>query len=375
MSIELSAMPKLGFGLMRLPEKDQVIDLPQLCKMVDMYMESGMNYFDTAYVYHGGRSEKAVKEALTSRYPRDRFMLATKLPAWCLKEESDRDRIFQEQLDRCGVNYFDFYLLHSIEDGSNGNTYDRLNCWEWGLKKKAEGKIRHFGFSFHGSPEYLEQLLDAHPETEFVQIQLNYLDWDNPVVRSGRLYEILEKRNIPIIIMEPVKGGTLASLPPELEARLRALRPDASTASWALRFAASLKGVMTVLSGMSLEEQMLDNIHTFTAFQPMSAEESALIQDVKTIMLNVPQIGCTACRYCTDGCPMHISIPDVFRTINTMDLYHEEFRPKAFYRSVISQGYGRASECVACGQCEGVCPQHLPIIQLLKDASARLDTP
>ena len=373
MSIDLNAMPKLGFGLMRLPEKDGKIDIPHVCRMADEYMKAGMNYFDTAYVYHGGNSEKAVKEALAKRYPRDSFMVATKLPAWCMHTEADRDRIFSEQLERCGLEYFDFYLLHSVEDGSNGDTYDRLNCWEWALQKKAEGKIRHFGFSFHGSPEYLERLVTEHPEVEFVQIQLNYADWGNPVVQSGKLYEILHSRNIPMIIMEPVKGGTLARLAPELEAKFRAARPDSSAASWALRFVGSLPGVMTILSGMSSEEQMRDNIGTFSPFEPLSEPEKALVQEVTAEMLNVPQIGCTACRYCTDGCPMHISIPDVFRVINTMDLYHDEFRPKSFYGGLLGRGFGRAGDCISCGQCESVCPQHLPIIDLLKKASARLD--
>lgn len=373
MSIDLSKMPKLGFGLMRLPQKDGAIDIGEVCRMADLYMQAGMNYFDTAYVYHGGHSEEAVKEALAKRYPRESFMVATKLPAWCLQTEADRDRIFNEQLARCGLDYFDFYLLHSVEDGGNGDTYERLDCYTWGLQKKAEGKIRHFGFSFHGSPAYLERLLDAHPEIEFVQIQLNYADWENPVVQSGKLYEILHRRGIPMIIMEPVKGGTLAKLTPELEARYKAARPESSAASWALRFVGSLPGVMTILSGMSAEEQMRDNINTFAHFEPLSESEKALVNEVRTVMLNVPQIGCTACRYCTDGCPMHIAIPDVFRAINTMDLYHEEFRPKNFYNGLIGQGCGRASDCIACGQCEGVCPQHLPIIDLLKNAAARLD--
>ena len=373
MSIDLNTMPKLGFGMMRLPEKDGKIDIGHVCRMVDQYMQAGMNYFDTAYVYHGGHSEEAVREAIAKRYPRESFMVATKLPAWCMKAPEDRDRIFNEQLERCGLDYFDFYLLHSIEDGGNGETYEKLDCFSWGLQKKAEGKIRHFGFSFHGSPEYLEQVLDAHPEVEFVQIQLNYADWENPVVRSGKLYKILHSRNIPMIIMEPVKGGTLARLAPELEAKYRAARPDASVASWALRFVGSLPGVMTILSGMSTEEQMQDNIRTFTDFEPLTEKEMELVQEVRSIMLNVPQIGCTACRYCTDGCPMHIPIPDVFRAVNTMTLYQEVFRPKTFYGGLVGQGYGRASDCIGCGQCEGVCPQHLPIISLLKDAAEKLD--
>ena len=373
MSVDLKKMPKLGFGLMRLPEKDGKVDIIRVSDMVDAYMKAGMNYFDTAYVYHGGNSEKAIKEALVKRYPRESFMLATKLPAWCMKNEADRDRIFNEQCERCGVDYFDLYLLHSIEDGSNGDTYERLDCFNWGLQKKAEGKIRHFGFSFHGSPAYLIKILDAHPEIEFVQIQLNYADWKNPVVRSGELYEILHSRNIPMIIMEPVKGGTLASLTPELEAMYRAVRPEASIASWALRFVGSLPGVMTILSGMSTEEQMEDNIGTFSHFEPLSAEEKELVKKVTAIMLNVPQIGCTSCRYCTPGCPMSISIPDVFRAVNTMSLYGDVFRPKNFYSGIVGQGHGRASDCIGCGQCESVCPQHLPIIDLLKDASAKLD--
>jgi len=373
MSIDLNKMPKLGFGMMRLPMKDGAVDTEHVCRMVDEYLAAGMNYFDTAYVYHDGNSEKTVKEALAKRHPRDSFMVATKLPAWCLKTKEDRDRVFNEQLNRCGLDYFDFYLLHSVEDGGNGETYHRLDCYEWGLQKKKEGKIRHLGFSFHGSPEYLEECLNDWPETEFVQIQLNYADWENPVVCSGKLYEILHRRNIPMIIMEPVKGGTLAKLHPNLEAKFKAARPDSSMASWALRFVGSLPGVMTILSGMSSEEQMKDNIATFRNFEPLSECEKALVEEVRRAMMNVEQIGCTACRYCTPGCPMNIAIPDVFRAVNTMKLYHEEFRPKNFYRGLLGQGHAAASECIGCGQCEGVCPQHLPIIQLLKEASALLD--
>ena len=219
MSIDLAKMPKLGFGLMRLPEKDGVIDHEQVCNMVDKYMQAGMNYFDTAYVYHGGKSEVAAREALVKRYPREDFMIATKLPAWEIKKEEDIERIFAEQCERAGVDYFDFYLLHSIEEGNNYDVYEKYDCFSWGLKKKEEGKIRHFGFSFHGSPELLVKLLDDHPEVEFVQIQLNYLDRTNPVVRSQELYDILHERNIPIIIMEPVRGGMLAGFSPEIDAK------------------------------------------------------------------------------------------------------------------------------------------------------------
>ena len=372
MSIDLSKMPKLGFGLMRLPEIDGKIDIPGVCNMVDQYMKAGMNYFDTAYVYHSGLSEVAAREALVKRYPRESFMLATKLPAWEVRTAEDIDRIFNEQLEKAGVDYFDFYLLHSVEEGNNYDVYEEYDCFRWGLKLKEEGKIRHFGFSFHGSPELLTKVLDEHPEVEFVQIQYNYLDRTNPVVRSGALYDILVKRNIPIIIMEPVRGGMLASLDPKQEALLKAKRPDRSIASWAFRFIASQPGIMTILSGMSSEEQMEDNIRTFTEFEPMDAEEFRLIDRVTEEILGIPQIGCTACKYCVDGCPMKISIPDVFRTINTLRRYPDDWRSLNFYEGLVSR-CGKASDCIACGQCEGVCPQHLPIIELLKEAAEILD--
>ena len=371
-AIDLTKMPKLGFGLMRLPETGKKIDHETVCAMVDAYLAAGLNYFDTAYVYHSGLSEVEAREAIVKRHPRESFTLATKLPAWELKRPEDRDRIFKEQMERAGVDFFDFYLLHSIEDG-NINVYEKFDCFNWAQQKKAEGKIRHFGFSFHGSPALLKRVLDAHPEVEFVQIQLNYADWNNPVVRSGELYRILVERNIPMVIMEPCKGGSLAKLKPELEEKLKAARPDASIASWAFRYVASLPGIMTILSGMSDPEQMQDNLSTFTNFEPLSDTERAVLDDVTAEMLNIPLIGCTSCRYCCDGCPMHISIPDVFRAVNTMTLYNETFRPKAFYSGLISSGSGRASDCIACGQCEGVCPQHLPIISLMKDAAEKFD--
>ena len=373
MSINIGEMPKLGFGLMRLPETDGRIDIDKVAQMADAYMASGFNYFDTAYVYHGGNSEKVVKEAIVKRFPRESFTIATKLPAWFLHSPEDRDKVFEEQLDRCGVDYFDFYLLHSLEDGNNYDTYEKYDCFNWGIKKREEGKIRHFGFSFHGTPELLVQVLDKHPEIEFVQIQLNYADWDNKIVHSGELYEILRDRNIPMIIMEPAKGGKLACLDDECAEILKAIRPDKSIASWAFRYVGSLPGIATILSGMSTPEQMEDNINTFKDFEPLSEEELAAIDKVKEIMNRVELAGCTSCKYCVEGCPMGISIPDVISAVNTKRKFPGDMRPQFFYNGLVDR-YSHASDCIACGQCEGVCPQHLPIISLMQEAVEKFES-
>ncbi|MBR6210123.1 MAG: aldo/keto reductase [Clostridiales bacterium] len=373
MSINIGEMPKLGFGLMRLPETDGRIDIDKVAQMADAYMASGFNYFDTAYVYHGGNSEKVVKEAIVKRFPRESFTIATKLPAWFLHSPEDRDKVFEEQLDRCGVDYFDFYLLHSLEDGNNYDTYEKYDCFNWGIKKREEGKIRHFGFSFHGTPELLVQVLDKHPEIEFVQIQLNYADWDNKIVHSGELYEILRDRNIPMIIMEPAKGGKLACLDDECAEILKAIRPDKSIASWAFRYVGSLPGIATILSGMSTPEQMEDNINTFKDFEPLSEEELAAIDKVIEIMNRVELAGCTSCKYCVEGCPMGISIPDVISAVNTKRKFPGDMRPQFFYNGLVDR-YSHASDCIACGQCEGVCPQHLPIISLMQEAVEKFES-
>lgn len=373
MSLNISEMPKLGFGLMRLPETDGRINLSKVCAMADRYLQAGFNYFDTAYVYHGGHSEEVVKEVLVKRYPREAFTVASKLPAWCIRNFDDRDRIFQEQLDRTGLDYFDFYLLHSLEDGANYDTYEKFDCFNWAVEKQKAGKIRHFGFSFHGTPELLETVLDKHPEVEFVQIQLNYADWENPVVQSGRLYQILHERNIPIIVMEPVKGGTLANVAPECADIFRALQPERSIASWAMRFVGGLEGIATILSGMSNEEQMNDNLSTFTDFEPLSTDEQLAVEQVREKMLQATLIGCTSCRYCMDGCPMNIHVPEIFNALNTLRRFPTDNRPKFFYGSLT--GYsGKASDCLQCGQCEEVCPQHLPIRELLTEAVEKLES-
>ena len=340
MSIDVSKMPKIGFGLMRLPETDGVIDVDKVCRMVDSYLDAGFNYFDTAYVSHGGNSEKTVKEAIVKRHPRDSFTIATKLPAWSIHSFEDRDKIFEEQMERCGVDYFDFYLLHSIEDGNNYDTYVKYDCFNWGVQKRAEGKIKHFGFSFHGTPELLVEILDNHPEIEFVQIQ----------------------------------RGKLANHDDECTEILKSVRPDKSVASWAFRFVGSLPGVTTILSGMTTQEQMEDNMNTFKNFEPLSDEERAAIDKVTEVMFRVEQVGCTACRYCVDGCPMSISIPDIISAINTKRKFPGDMRPQFFYNGLVARdGNGKASDCIECGQCEGVCPQHLPIITILKEGVEKFE--
>lgn len=364
-------MSKLGFGMMRLPLKDEVIDIEQVKEMVDRYIDRGFNYFDTAYVYHGGKSEEAIREAIVNRYPRESFIIADKLPVWAMQGKEDRDRIFNEQLERLGTDYIDMYLLHSVED-SHIENYEKFDCFNWAVQKKEEGKIRHFGFSYHGTPEMLEKILDRHPEVEFVQIQLNYADWNNPVVQSGKLYDILTSRNIPIIVMEPVKGGTLASLDDELADRLTAADPNRSIASWALRFVGSLPGVMTILSGMSAEGQMEDNLNTFADFKPLDEKEHDTVIEVRDIMLNRPTVPCTACSYCTDGCPEQIDIPTIFKALNARRLYPNDNRPNSAYKNATKER-GKASDCIACGQCESVCPQHLNIIELIAEAAEKFE--
>ena len=363
---------KLGFGLMRLPgSKEKNIEIEKVKEMVDRYMESGFNYFDTAYAYPG--SEEAIREALVNRYPRDSFTLADKLPAWEIHSEEDVERIFNTSLERCGVDYFDFYLLHSIEEAHYDN-YKKYGCFDFVRRMKKEGKIRHIGFSFHDSPELLQQVLDENPDMEFVQLQLNYLDWENDVIQSRKNYEVAFSNHKPVVVMEPIKGGSLASFSEDIENIFKEAQPNRSIASWALRFIASKENVMTVLSGMSTLEQMEDNLSTMKEFEPMNEEEEKLVKQVTEKVLSVETIPCSGCRYCTPGCPMQIQIPDLFTAYNSNLKYGKSFRYSTYYFNHCKDGHSLASQCIECGQCESVCPQHLKIISLLKDVVKEFET-
>lgn len=362
-------MKKLGFGTMRLPMPDPsnqaVVDMEQVCQMVDTFLERGFTYFDTAYMYHNYASETIVREALVKRHPRDSFTVATKLPVVFLKEEADQERIFNEQLEKVGVDSFDYYLLHCL-DQENYATAQRLNSFAFASRKKAEGKIRKLGFSFHDSAELLEQILTEHPETEFVQLQLNYLDWESPTVQSRKCYEVCVRHGKPVVVMEPVKGGTLAKVPAAAEKLMKAADPEKSVASWAVRYAASQENVFMVLSGMSDLEQMRDNTSYMADFQPLTQEEFAMIDRVTEIIKDDMLIPCTACRYCVEGCPKQIAIPDYFALYNRYQKEGGKDALRAEYQAKREEGHGLASDCVACRQCERHCPQHLPIVEKMK---------
>ncbi len=368
-------MPRFGFGLMRLPIVDSApekIDLAQVCQMVDAALEKGFIYFDTAYPYHNGYSERAVKEVLVNRHPREDFLLADKLPSWALKTRDDVPRVFSEQLSRTGAGYFDFYLFHALK-GSTYPTYTDLGCWEWAMEMKKAGNIRHFGFSYHDCPEVLDRVLTDHPEVEFVQLQLNYLDWENPVVQSRANYEVCKRHGIPVFVMEPVKGGTLANLPPECAELLSRLSPEKSQASWALRYVAGLDGVAMILSGMSNERQVADNVSTMSGFVPLNQEEYAVLGKIVSIINSKPTIGCTECRYCVEGCPEHILIPDLFRAMNSATVYGLDDRAKDWYAKSTAGIHSPAKDCIKCGKCEKSCPQSLPIRELLTTVSETFD--
>lgn len=370
---------KLGFGLMRLPLKDSndaaSIDIELVKQMADAFLARGFTYFDTAYMYHNHQSELAVREAVVKRHPRDSFTLATKLPTMFLKQEGDQERIFEEQLQKCGVSYFDYYLLHNL-GFANYETVKRFDSFAFARKQKEAGRIRHLGFSFHDNAALLDEILTAHPETEFVQLQINYLDWESESIQSRKCYEVARKHGKPVVVMEPVKGGMLANVPPEAEALLKARNPAASPASWAVRYAAGLDGVIMVLSGMSDMAQLMENTGYMSNFQPLDEQEHRALAQVVRAINDTIAIPCTACRYCVEGCPKHIAIPEYFSMYN-MDRREKQLTGGDAGRMSIYGVYyhnathtaGKASDCIDCKKCERSCPQHIEITQWLREVA------
>ncbi len=362
--------PKLGFGLMRLPKRGVVINVEKVKTMVDLFLEAGFTYFDTAYVYPG--SENAIRKALVERYPRDSYTLATKLNARVAATEKAAKKQFETSLERTGAGYFDYYLLHALMTNSY-ERYEKLHCWDFVREQKEKGVIRNLGFSFHAGPDLLDELLTVHPEVDFVQLQINYADWENPKVTSRANYEVARKHGKLITVMEPVKGGNLADPPEEVKKLFADIHPDMSCASWAIRFVASLDGILTVLSGMSNEEQMRDNLSYMKDFKPLNEEEQMAIQQAQRILGNSSTVPCTACRYCVEGCPQQIPIPDIFSAMNKQLGNGQMAEARRSYYRVASEDH-RASCCIECHQCESVCPQHLPITDHLKQAVRMFET-
>ena len=358
---------KLGFGMMRLPRKGDGIDIEETKKLVDAFMISRFNYFDTAFAYPG--SEEAIKEALVNRYPRKSYYLASKCAIWSgCKEKEDAEKELDISLERTGAGYFDFYLLHALNKDS-AKTFEEWGLWEYFLKKKEEGLIRHLGFSFHDSPEVLDDILSKHPEAEFVQLQINWADWEDPKVQSKGSWEVARKHNKDIIVMEPVKGGLLADPHPLVKEVFSSSDPNASPASWAIRFAASLDGVMTVLSGMNTLEMLGDNVKTMWNFKGFDAKQMETIEKAREVFSSLPSIPCTKCDYCAKVCPMDIGISGTFAAMNTLLLYGNESIAKDRYKAmVINKGRKNPEKCIKCGKCEEACPQHIEIRSNLEKA-------
>ncbi len=362
---------KLGFGLMRLPKTDGVIDIEQTKQMVDMFLDAGFTYFDTARVYDG--SEDAIRQALVERHPRDSYTLATKNAAWVnSKTRDDAIAQFNTSLEKTGAGYFDFYLLHNLGE-SRTHFFDDYDMWSFVQEKKREGLIKHVGFSFHSTPEELDGILTRHPEVEFVQLQINYADWDSPTVQSRACYEVVRKHGKPVVIMEPVKGGMLANPPESVRNVFLNAEPESSCASWGIRFAASLEGVITVLSGMSNVEQMRDNLSYMKDFTGLTDRQKTVIRDAQEAMRRIPLIPCTTCNYCAKVCPNNIGISGSFTAMNTLTLYNDKSAAMRQVKSLVEDnGKKRASECVKCGRCEQACPQHISIRAELEKVSAAL---
>ncbi|WP_370794974.1 aldo/keto reductase [Gemmiger sp.] len=361
-----------GFGCMRLPMNGDQVDIAETTRMVDEFLAQGFNYFDTAHGYIGGKSELALKECLTSRYPREAYSLTDKLTDSYFKTEADIRPFFESQLEACGVDYFDFYLMHA-QNADNFKKFKACRAYETAFALKAEGRIRHVGLSFHDRAEVLDQILTEYPQIEVVQIQFNYLDYDDIAVQSRKCYEVCRKHGKPVLVMEPVKGGSLVNLPEEAKKVLDDLH-GGSPASYAIRFAAGFPGMMMVLSGMSNMEQMKDNLSYMRDFKPLNETELAAVNKVQEIFHKMNMIPCTACRYCVEGCPKQISIPDLFAIMNIKQLHHD-WNADYYYEEVHTAPGRRASDCLKCGKCEKICPQHLPIRKLLEEVAKEFDKP
>ena len=366
-------MKKLGFGLMRLPlldaHNDKTIDINQTKKMVDMFLQRGFTYFDTAWMYHAFESEKAVKQVLTSRYPRNAYTIATKLHCAFVKSLEDRDKIFSAQLENTGVDYFDYYLLHDM-GREHLEIYKKFDCFNWLKSKKQAGLVKQIGLSFHDTADLLDEILTEYPDMDFVQLQINYLDWESDSIQSRKCYEVARKHNKPIIVMEPVKGGTLANVPDNVRELFKAIHPDWSPASWALRFAAGLDNVMMVLSGMSNMSQLEDNTSFMGNLAPLSAAELRAVRTAAAMINGNISVACTGCSYCTEGCPKKIAIPKYFALYNEdkREVLHaaRQWTAQLDYYENLLNNFGAAGDCIGCGACEAACPQHLPIIEHLK---------
>ena len=358
---------KLGFGLMRLPKDPSGrIDVSQTSEMVDLFLDAGGTYFDTAYVYEG--SEEAAAQALVKRHDRGSYTLATKLNAGIAPDEKSAKEQFYTSLKRTGAEYFDYYLLHALGHG-NVSKYDEYHLWDFAAEQKEKGLIRYMGFSFHADPALLDQILTAHPEVDFIQLQINYADWENPEVRSRECWEIARRHGKSITVMEPVKGGALARPVPEVQRIFDETGVKASYASWAIRYVASLDGILTVLSGMSNLEQMKDNLSYMKDFKPLDDAEQATIRRAQFALEKAESIACTGCHYCTKGCPVQIPIPEIFSARNEELVFGDTARSKELYEKAVT-GAGRAGDCVHCLQCESACPQHLPVTRLLEETAA-----